>query len=306
MKKRNQPHDRFLKDLLQDIEVAKEFLQNHLPLAIQENIDWDSLTLYDISIIGEGNKQLYADLVYKAKTKQERTDAFFIINHERNPNALLPFKGAEYMLGTLKKNIKQKQEPAFIFHTTWHNGKKGPYPYPQSILDYFKEKDLAQQMLLHSGQVIHAHELDDQVLASHEKSNILELFMKYGDDPNLLTWLEEHPEIAKKLEENKYIDRGLEYVAEVGCHKIEDLIDTFEKISEKLGKTMLTTAQQIERKTATRVRKSALQEGKQQGMQARNLEIAKNMLSKGYQAEAVLDLTGLSKEELENLKKAAQ
>jgi predicted transposase/invertase (TIGR01784 family) len=49
-----------------------------------------------------------------------------------------------------------------------------------------------------------------------------------------------------------------------------------------------------------------VQQGMQQGIQYEKLEIAKNMLRKGYQADTVLDLTGLSKEELERLRKEAK
>ena len=108
--------------------------------------------------------------------------------------------------------------------------------------------------------------------------------MKYGDDPELLEWLEVHGDIARKLEKNKYINRSLEYVSEVGCHRLEDLLTTFEKVSAKLKETMLTTAQQIRK------------EGMQQGMQTRNLEIAKNMLLNLHLGmEVVQKATGLSR-----------
>ena len=48
-------------------------------------------------------------------------------------------------------------------------------------------------------------------------------------------------------------------------------------------------------------RQEALQEGMQQGMQTRNLEIAKEMLRKGYSSDAVKELTGLSRAELKKL-----
>jgi hypothetical protein len=42
-----------------------------------------------------------------------------------------------------------------------------------------------------------------------------------------------------------------------------------------------------------------------EGIQREKMAIARNMLSKGYQANAVLDLTGLSKEKLEKLSQAS-
>jgi predicted transposase/invertase (TIGR01784 family) len=48
-----------------------------------------------------------------------------------------------------------------------------------------------------------------------------------------------------------------------------------------------------------------LQEGIEQGMQQEKAEIAKNMLNKGYQTDAIRELIGLSQEELEKLQKEA-
>ena len=290
MKKRDQPHDRFYKDLMQDIGIARKFLLTYLDKKIQDQVDWPTLSLYDPSLTGGANKQLYADLVYTAQTKQHKIDVFFILNHERKADPFLPIRSLEYILGTLKKSIKQKQQPAFIVHLTWYNGKKGPYPYVQSIYDYFKEKQLARDLLLDSCRVINPHDIPDQELASHEDLSVLELFMKHADNPNFLSWIASHPEIARQLAENKYIKRSLEYVVDVGSHTLEDLLATFEKISDKLKETMLTTAQQIRK------------EGMQQGMQEEKLVIARTMLTKGYDPNEVKTLTGISQEAISKIK----
>ena len=44
-----------------------------------------------------------------------------------------------------------------------------------------------------------------------------------------------------------------------------------------------------------------LQEGKAQGMQQSKIEIAKKMLSKGMSLDLVLEMTGLSEEEIKTL-----
>ena len=287
MKKKDQNHDLFFKDLMHDIEAAKEFLLNYIDEEVKTLIDWDTLAPYDSSLIGNNNKQRYADVLYVAKTKAHKTDVFLILNHERKADRLLPIRLQEYVLGVLKKNIKQKKNPEFILHLTWHNGKKGPYPYEKSIFDYFQEKEVAKKMFLQPCTIINPHDLSDHEMADHVHTNVMELFMKYGDDPDLLLWLEANPEIVKKLAENKYIDRAIEYVADVGYHKVEDLLATFEKVSEKLKKTMLTTAQQLQ----------------QQGRQVKALDIAKNMLFQLHLGmDVVQKATGLTGKELKNLK----
>ena len=296
----DQPHDRYFKDLLQDTELAKEFLINHLDQDIQKYIDWDTLAPYDASLVGENNKQLYADLVYVAKIKQHRAEVIIIFNHERKLTQLTPIRLLEYKLGALKRSIKQKQaSPAFIIHITWYNGRQCPETYAQSILDYFTEKELAQKLFLAPCQIVHAHSLSADDIAKHEKTGILELFMRYGDDPGLLEWLEANVEIAKKLENNKYLSRSLDYLTDIGCHKPEDILDTFAKISSKLKEAMLTTAQQLRQQGI----QQGMQQGMQQGIQTERLTIAKSMLRDQEPKEKVSKWTGLDLVQVERLLK---
>ncbi len=110
--------------------------------------------------------------------------------------------------------------------------------------------------------------------------------MKYADDPSFPQWLVSHPQLANKLAENKYIGRSIEYMLDVGYHNYEDLVVAFEKSSEELKQTMLTTRQQIEKR----------------GIQTERIQIARNMFSKLHlDVDAVHKATGLSKQELGKL-----
>jgi len=287
MRKRDHPHDRYFRDLMEDIHVAKSFLKAYANAKVQEQINWHTLELYDTSLVGANNKQLYADVVYKGQSKAGE-DIFLVLNHERKADRLLPIRRLEYKLGVLKKAIKQNKQPALIYFLTWYNGQEVPYPYAKSIAEYFKLSALAEELFLQD-EIIVAKEIPDESMYNHQASSSLELFMKHSDNPSLLSWLVSHPAIAEKLTATKYVMRSLEYLADVGYHTPEDLLTTFEKVSAKLKETMLTTAQQLE------------QRGEQRGMQQEKLGIARNMLVKGYSSEVVTELTGLSREALNKL-----
>ena len=287
MKKKNQPHDRFVKDLMENIDFAKKFFQtDHINLEVQEEMDWDTLELWDTALLGEDGKQIYADVLYRVFTKDQQ-EAFIIFNHERKPDKILPVRRLEYKLGTLKKAIKQEKESALIYFITWYNG-PAPYPYQKNIIDYFTWRQLAAKLFLED-EIIVVKEIPDEELSKHGEVNILEVFMKHVDNPNFPQWLIDHPEIAQQLAENKYIERSIEYLLEVGYHKEEDLVTAFEK-TPKLKEIMLTTRERIEKRSI------------EQGMQTRSLEIARNMLHQlGLGIETVQQATGLSRQELARL-----
>ena len=115
--------------------------------------------------------------------------------------------------------------------------------------------------------------------------------MKHVDNPDPSKWLGSNPTLVQQLEKNKHLERSLQYLVEAGHHSIEDLLTLLEEVSSKLKEEMLTTRQQIERQ--------AIRQGRKEGVQ----EIAKNMLlSLQLGIDVIQQATGLSKEELEQLK----
>lgn len=268
---------------MEDIDFAKKFFQTpHINTEVQQEMDWDTLELWDTALVGENNKQIYADVIYRVFTKDQQA-AFIIFNHERKPDRTLPIRRLEYKLGTLKKAIKQHKHPALIYFFTWYNG-PSPYPYAKSITDYFTHTQLAAKLLLED-EIVVVKEIPDEDLAKHGEVNILEIFMKYADDARFPQWLVDHPQIAQQLANNKYIERSIEYLLEVGHHAEKDLLEAFEATSPKLAKTMLTTRQQIE----------------QRGMQAMGLEIARSMIRAQEPKEKVSKFTGLTLQQVEHL-----
>ncbi|MEM7383291.1 MAG: Rpn family recombination-promoting nuclease/putative transposase [Bacteroidota bacterium] len=291
MQQKNQPHDRFIKALMENVDFAKKlFKTQHINPEVAQEMDWDTLELWDTALVGEHNKQIYADVVYRVFTKNQQ-EAFIIFNHERKPDRTLPIRRLEYKLGTLKKAIKQHKQPALIYFITWYNG-PAPYPYERSITDYFTRSQLADKLLV-KDEIVVVKEIPDEELSKHGEVSILEVFMKHGDNPHFPQWLIAHPEIAQQLAENKYIERSIEYLLEVGHHKEEDLLAAFEKTSNKLKQTMLTTKQQIE--------KRGLEQGLEQGIQQGLEKTAKQMLEDGEPMEKIKKWTGLSREKLEQL-----
>ena len=83
-------------------------------------------------------------------------------------------------------------------------------------------------------------------------------------------------------------------------------INELEKISSDERILGLYDAEKVARKTLNTQLKSAklegIEEGKLEGKKERNIEIAKNMKKENIDSSVISKVTGLSKEEIENLK----
>lgn len=67
----HQPHDHFFKRCLSDPRVAKDFLLQHLPPAIKNAVDFNTLKLSKNSFIDPAFKNAEVDVLYQAKVNQE-------------------------------------------------------------------------------------------------------------------------------------------------------------------------------------------------------------------------------------------
>ena len=49
MKQRDQPHDRYFRDLMEDINIARSFLRAYMNPKVQAQIDWNTLDFHGYS-----------------------------------------------------------------------------------------------------------------------------------------------------------------------------------------------------------------------------------------------------------------
>ena len=99
------------------------------------------------------------------------------------------------------------------------------------------------------------------------------------------TWIKNNKTVAEEFAENRYIDRAIEYLLEVGHYDEDALEQAFKSASEKLKEKMLTTRQRIENR------------GLRRGMQNKALDIARYMLHALHLGvDKVQEATGLSRQ----------
>lgn len=201
-------------------------------------VDWNTLELYPTALFGERSKALYADVAYRAQTHDQKR-LLLILNHETNPDSTLSIRKLEYKLGMLRRAHKGKEKPSLIYFLTWQSGDKIPANYPKSIADYFEDPQLAKELFLED-EVIVAQELSDSMLLKSGEASILTVFMKYARSAQFLPWLMRNKKVAEEFAENRYIDRAIEYLLEVGHHEEKELEQAFRTASSSSRAKLIT------------------------------------------------------------------
>lgn len=64
-------HDKFIKKILSDKELAIDFLQQYLPESLVSSLDFDTLEQQDNSYITDQLKTSFSDLLWRVKMKDK-------------------------------------------------------------------------------------------------------------------------------------------------------------------------------------------------------------------------------------------
>lgn len=101
-------HDKYVRFVLQTRDVALQFIQFSVKQRIQEQIDFESLTLTEDSFIDTNLQQHFADVCYSGKLKTGKKSLFLHHNFEIKDfmwrfSGLLFFTSTAFLPQSIKK-----------------------------------------------------------------------------------------------------------------------------------------------------------------------------------------------------------
>ncbi len=313
--KLHKPHDRFFRQNLTNVAIAKDFLTTHLPTEILTKVDLNSLELYPDSFIEEELQEKIADLVYKVKIQDEYGYITLLIEHQSIDDPVMAFRLLKYRVLLMEKHLKQTiesdnnkkpQKLPIILSLLFYHGEKSPYPYSTDLFDLFDNKELAKQIFCQPFHLIDVTQISDYEIKQHKLIGLLELVQKHIRDRNFLLNLQNLTEIITNMLDFSsqnycmimdYIENTIYYIINIANI---DNFGVFNQALENISiikehKIMATIAQQLEQRGEQR----GIQLGKIRGYE----QVARNLLKEGLSKDLIMRTTGLTTEELENLQK---
>jgi len=270
-------------DVLRELYSAIEGVD--IPPDIPLNIN----TLTDVL-----NKGLINDLSFTIDNR-----LVILIEHQSTINENMPLRLLMYIARVYEKIIDRKK----LYQT-----KLEEIPTPEFIVLYNGDDecpDFSQLKLSDAFKDIEGLKLSDDGVIP------LELIVKvyninHGRNPEMLKkseTLDEYSIFIDKVKENKINEKSLEKAAVSAinyCIANNILKEFLEAHASEVLNMLLTEWNQDEAVEVAR------EEGISVGMEKEKMIIAKNLLAKGSSPEFVLEITGLSFEEIERLTKSTQ
>lgn len=281
-----QPHDKLFKTQMANIEVAKDFLEAHLPKTLTAKFNWSTLQLESGSFISPTLREHMSDMLYSIKAEESDIGVYILIEHQSSSEELMPFRMLQYRLAAMHRYVDQnpgKKLPVVV-PLLFYNGSSSPYPYSLKLIDCFQDPELARQFFPEPISLVDLTVTPDEELLQHRHAAAFEMVMKHAKNRDIYLLLKQV--LQHFLEYPLPIDKGssiLQYLMQQGeCRDNEKFFSYVIEHAPEYGEEIMTFAQQLEQK------------GRLATMQSSVL----NMLKKGLTPVEIIDFTGFDKKEV--------
>ena len=270
-------NESILKDLLEailKIKIKKIELQAEVELE-RELID-DKTGVLDIEATIDDNTIIDVEMQMRNQYNMKERSLFY-------------WAGLYYTGLKKKEEYKENKRVITINIVNFDMFKEGPYHEKIELRREYKNILLTNKLEIHFIQ--------------------LSKFLKEGQeekDKKMWQWLtficdKNRKEVERVMKENKEIEKAneeLEYLTG------DDAVRRIAFLREKAERDYITNMSGARKAGLEMGREEGREEGRKEGEKEKTIEIAKEMLAKGIEIELIKEITKLSEEELENIKKS--
>lgn len=295
MKKKNStptPHDATFRQFLTQPAIARDFMDIHLPAALRAICDLSTLKLESGSFVEEDLRQYFSDVLYSLKTTAGDGYIHVLIEHQSTPDRHMAFRMLRYAVAAMQRHLDAGHKTLpLVIPVLFYTGRRSPYPYAMNWLNEFDDPALATTLYSSDFPLVDVTVIPDDEIMNHRSMAALTLLQKHIHQRDLAELTDR---LATLLMENwlasPQVISLIHYILQAGeSSGAEAFVRDLAQRVPQHGDELMTIAQQLEQK------------GRAEGEREAAFKIARNMLERGLDEAAVMEMTGLSKEDLNRL-----
>ena len=290
------PHDKYFRTMLSNKEVAKDFLEWHLPSFIKDRVDLDSVETKKDSFVDDNFKKLETDILFSLNFNNEPGYIYTLVEAQKKPDRFMPLRLLKYLIAIMEhhiKNNKDKQLPT-IYPLILYQG-QALWNHTTNFFELFVEPNLAKQILTNDFQLVDIHRIPDSEFGKHFLSGVFEACIKWGATRDIINTLDAlKPDLIKILNLNKgTLVAILTYLGDIGNTDVETLIK-WGKQAGSIGEEVMALRHKLEER------------GEVRGFEKGVKKTALKMIKEKYKPEDISKVTDLPVKEIEKLQSKNQ
>lgn len=282
------PHDAVFKIFLSQPEIARDFIEIHLPPSLKQICNLDTLHLESGSFIEDRLRQYYSDILYSLETTKGHGYVHVLIEHQSSPDEHMAFRLLRYAVAAMQRHLDAGHKTLpLVIPVLFYQGKRSPYPWPMNWLSDFPDSDIAQQLYTHDFPLVDITLIPDDEIMQHRSMAALTLIQKHIRQRDMATLLDKLSHLLIRARMSRQQIRVLvNYMVQAGeAQDVQTLLYGLAQRVPQHGEELMTLAEKL----------------RNDGRQSALIDVAKAMLQRGFELQAIMEMTGLSQEELKQL-----
>nr|WP_317233302.1 Rpn family recombination-promoting nuclease/putative transposase [Serratia fonticola] len=293
-------HDAVFKQFLTHPDTARDFLELHLPPALLQFCDLNTLKLESGSFIESGLRAYYSDVLYSLDTEQGDGYVYVLLEHQSSPDKHMAFRLVRYAIAAMHRHLEAGHDQLpLVIPMLFYHGQVTPYPYTMSWLEEFSEPELARQLYAGHFPLVDVTVIPDDDIMQHRRMAILELLQKHVRLRDLAELKEQLVTLllAGYTTKEQLISL-INYMLQVGSTTEPGvLIHELARRAPQHEEELMTIAEYLKQQGIEIGIEIGIEKGIEKGREA-VLKIASSMLADGFDRAQVMKLTGLSADDL--------
>ncbi|MDY0901126.1 Rpn family recombination-promoting nuclease/putative transposase [Pantoea agglomerans] len=308
MKKKNStptPHDATFRQFLSQPDIARDFMELHLPAELRAICDLSTLKLESGSFVEDDLRQYFSDILYSLKTSHGDGYIQVLVEHQSTPDRHMAFRLMRYAVAAMHRHLEagHKQLP-LVIPVLFYTGKRSPYPYSTRWLDEFEDPSLAENLYGSTFPLVDVTVIPDEEIMGHRSMAALTLLQKHIHQRDIATLTDRLATLlmADYLS-SPQVTALIHYLLQAGeSADSEAFVRELAQRVPQHGDALMTIAQQLEQKGIEKGIQLGEQRGIEKGRNEGKLEVARTMLQNGIDRNTVMKMTGLSEDELSQIR----
>ena len=304
------PHDSTFRQFLKIPDIARDFIEIHLPTELRAICDLSTLKLENGSFVEENLRQYFSDVLYSLKTiNGDKGYVQILIEHQSSPDKHMAFRMIRYAVAAMQSHLDAGyQKLPLVIPILFYTGKRTPYPYSTNWLQEFTDPERARNLYSSDFPLVDITVIPDEEIMEHRSMAALTLLQKHIHQRNLTVLMDKL--VALLLTDyldSPQVNALINYIIQTGdAADAETFVRELALRVPQYGDELMTIAWQLEQKGITKGlqqgreegRKEGIQLGEQRGQAVYIRTLAHAMLQHGIDHNIIMKLTGLSTEEL--------
>lgn len=244
----------------------------------------------------ESLRVYYSDVLYSLKTAAGEGYIHVLIEHQSTPDRHMAFRLMCYAVAAMQRHLDagHKKLP-LVIPVLCYTGKRSPYPYSTDWLQEFDDPALASRLYGGPFPLVDVTVIPDEEIMHHRSMATLTLLQKHIHRRDLADLLDRLAAtlLAGHLTGQQLVSL-INYLVQAGeTDDAEAFVRNLAQRVPQHGDELMTIAPQLEQK--------GREQGRAEGEREATLKIARAMLEKGLDNPTVMNLTGLTEKDLEQI-----